>query len=265
MALIYIPLAWVRKIHKFAFAFVLATILIALSTIVISWFCIDRIIEIGPGPGVVPINYPTMWDVVGFSVYTYEGIGVVMPIMSTCNCPEKFPVLLLSAVALLTTIYILFGELCYYTFGSGLNEPIVMQMMPAANPIIITVKILFIINLLCSYPLTLYPVNLIFESYVYKNFKEKSFRRTVYKNITRALFVLVALYLAIELASKLDKFLSLLGALLCAPLAFTMPTLCHLKLCAKTKRDKIIDISIVVFSFVILVFCTIQSIESWNK
>ena len=126
LLIIYIPLAWVRKIEKFAFAFMFAIILIAISTVIISGFCVKLIAENGPGPDFIPINYVTMWDVVGFSVYTYEGIGVVMPIMSTCNCPEKFPYLLTLAVGVLTTIYIMFSELCYYTFGSGLTEPIVL-------------------------------------------------------------------------------------------------------------------------------------------
>ena len=64
--------------------------------------------------------------------------------------------------------------------------------------------------------------------------KTKSKSRLWLKNLVRGVIVTIAFYLGIMLASKLDKFLSLLGAMLCAPLAFTMPTLIHLKLCAKT-------------------------------
>jgi proton-coupled amino acid transporter len=64
--------------------------------------------------------------VVGFSVYTYEGIGVVMPIMQACDCPEKFNKILLVALFLLTTVYIFFAEVCYYTFGENLTEPIIL-------------------------------------------------------------------------------------------------------------------------------------------
>jgi proton-coupled amino acid transporter len=106
---------------------------------------------------------------VGFSVYTFEGIGVVMPIMQTCSCPDKFPYIFTGAVTLLTLVYIVFGEICYYAFGSGLTEPIIMQLMPADNPIIVTVKLLFCINLACSYPLCIYPVNQIIESYLLKS------------------------------------------------------------------------------------------------
>ncbi len=179
-----------------------------------------------------------------------------MPIMSTCNCPEKFPFLLASAVTLLTIIYIAFGELCYYTFGNTMDKPIILEMMPADNPIIIIVKMLFCINLACSYPLCIYPVNLILESYLFKNFQRTPARKWL-KNLSRGLVVASAAVLAVVFSSKLDKFLSLLGALLCAPLAFTIPTLCHYKLIATTRRQKIEDMIIVCISFVILVFCTI--------
>ena len=72
------------------------------------------------------MNYSLFCNMVGFSIYCYEGIGVVMPIMATCDCPERFPTLLAYAVSLLTLIYICFGEFCYYTFGSNLTEPIVL-------------------------------------------------------------------------------------------------------------------------------------------
>jgi proton-coupled amino acid transporter len=149
----------------------LGTFLILITTLVVTGFCIQMIMtREEPVQGFIPLNRSGFWDMVGFAVYTYEGIGVVMPIMSTCNCPEKFPFLLASAVTLLTIIYIAFGELCYYTFGNMLTKPIILEMMPADNPIIMIVKMLFCINLACLYPLCIYPVNLILESYLFKSF-----------------------------------------------------------------------------------------------
>ena len=80
----------------------------------------------------------------------------------------------------------------------------------------------------------------------------------------RFTIVMFTVFFAVELAHKLDKFLSILGALLCAPIAFTLPTLCHLNLVAKTPREKLVDHAMIIFSIVILVFCTSQGIQSWN-
>ena len=123
--MIYAPLSWVRKIQKFSIAFILGNFLILLTVCVIFGFCFKFLYENGPGPGFVPINYSLFWNTVGFAVYSFEGIGVVMPIMSTCNCPEKFPKLLAGAIISLTVFYIIFAELCYYTWGNYLTEPIV--------------------------------------------------------------------------------------------------------------------------------------------
>lgn len=201
---------------------------------------------------------------IGFSVYVYEGIGVVMPIMATCNCPDKFPKLLIAAVAFLTFVYIVFAEICYYTFGEHLTAPIVMSMMPESNIIIMIVKILYCLNLTLGYPLCIYPTNVILESYVFKSLKKDSALKNNLKNISRSMVVAAAVVLAVVLAEKLDKFLSILGALLCAPIAFTVPALCHFVVLAKTPKEKLIDISIIAISFVLLVVCTIQGIESWN-
>jgi len=66
-------------------------------------------------------------------------------------------------------------------------------------------------------------------------------------------------------ADKIDKFLGLLGAFLCAPLALTMPALIHLKLLAKTRQQMVIDIILVIISLFTLTFCTWQSLASWNN
>ena len=71
---------------------------------------------------------------------------------------------------------------------------------------------------------------------------------------------LAATYCAIALQKKLDKFLSVLGALLCAPLAILFPALLHLKSVAKTNDEKWIDIALIVISLVVLVFSTEQSL-----
>ena len=56
----------------------------------------------------------------------YEGIGGVMPLMAITKDRASFPRILKYAFITLTTIYILFAELCYYTFGSDLTETIIM-------------------------------------------------------------------------------------------------------------------------------------------
>lgn len=110
---------------------------------------------------------------IGLSIYTFEGIGVVMPIMSSCNCPNQFPKILLYATGFLATIYIIFPEICYAAFGNNMTESIIINMIPNTNVIIVFIKITYMINLCCSYPLTMYPLHTITEGYFFKNRDDK--------------------------------------------------------------------------------------------
>ena len=77
------------------------------------------------------------------------------------------------------------------------------------------------------------------------------------------LVVLVSVVIAMTVADKIDKFLGLVGALLCAPLAMTIPAMVHLRMLAKTTKEKVIDLIFIVGSLAILLFCTVQQILVW--
>jgi len=133
--------------------------------------------------GVVAVNYESYWNTIGFSFFMYEGIGGVMPIMSATKDRAEFPTILAITIGMLTLLYITFAELCYYTYGKNMDKPIIMEMMPAANPIIIVVKILFMLNLVFSYPLTIFVTNIIAESWTFSKMKKATKCRKWLKNV----------------------------------------------------------------------------------
>ena len=76
------PVAWVNNIAKFAFTYMLGNLLILLTVVTVSVYCISKIIENNSfGPNLTSYNQDGFWIMVGFAIYAYEGIGVVMPIM----------------------------------------------------------------------------------------------------------------------------------------------------------------------------------------
>ena len=120
--------------------------------------------------------------------------------------------------------------------------------------------------LIFTYPLVIYPTNQILEKLaIDKLFKPNSSIGYWLKNCSRLAVCFLSTYSAIELSKSLDKFIGLLGAVLCAPLALIIPTICHFKLVAQTRTEKIIDIVIVAFSFIIMVFCVVQTLEGFYK
>ena len=83
------------------------------------------------------------------------------------------------------------------------------------------------------------------------------------KNLYRAATVLFTCLVALWLDDKLSKFISLLGGISCIPITFILPCLFHHNLVAKTKKEKRIDMALVIFSTVLAVFCTAFTIVTW--
>jgi solute carrier family 36 (proton-coupled amino acid transporter) len=105
------------------------------------------------------------------------------------------------------------------------------------------------------------PTNTILENWFFPA-KASTGRRWA-RNLSRFLVVVSASILAVFLAEILDKFFGLIGALLCAPLAFMFPAMLHLRLIAKTKSEQMVDWLIIILSIGALIFCVSQSILSW--
>jgi proton-coupled amino acid transporter len=105
---------------------------------------------------------------------------------------------------------------------------------------------------------------MIIEDYLYKGWP-KTPKRMWSKNVTRTLLVAFTVVFTMFLGNKMDKFLSILGGLCCTPIAFTFPALFHLKAVAKTRLEKTVDISIIVLSMCILVFCTTLGFYNWSE
>lgn len=64
--------------------------LLLMSTIIIISYSANHLIKNGFSDTIVPINTKHMMSTLGFSIYTYEMPGIVMPCMKACSVPEKF-------------------------------------------------------------------------------------------------------------------------------------------------------------------------------
>ena len=64
----------------------------------------------------------------------------------------------MAALVTLCITYVLFAFVCYYSWGSTLTEPVVTEMLPADNAFVEIMKLLFCLNLMISYPITITPM-----------------------------------------------------------------------------------------------------------
>ena len=204
------------------------------TVVIISYYSIVKLAADGIGQGVVAINPKGMWSTMGFAVYLFEGIGILMPVMQACECPEIFDRILISAVGTLTMVFCFFCTLSYLAFGN-MKEQIVTQMLPQGDFLVKLLIMGYTFVIIFTYPLTIYPTNTILDSYMVEVvFPKQSRGRTWLKNFSRFCICFFAAYLGIEFKESLDRVISLIGALFCAPVALIIPTFCHLILLAKT-------------------------------
>jgi len=63
------------------------------------------------------LNNETYLSFVGFSIYSWEGIGVIMPIMEATAKPEDFGRMLFYCIGTLNIFYFILGDMCYFFLG----------------------------------------------------------------------------------------------------------------------------------------------------
>ena len=154
-------------------------------------------------------------------------------------------------MTVLSALYMFIGQFTYFSYGRDLEgKPLITSTWSNGTWFGIALKIIFIVNLLFTYPLVIYPVFQVAEGYLFHSF-DKGLKRMWLKNVFRTLVVAFTIVVALILNSKLDKFLALLGGFACAPIAFTLPCLFHYKLCAKTNLEKTVDLTFVIIGCVI--------------
>ena len=83
-------------------------------------------------------------------------------------------------------------------------------------------------------------------------------------NILRSFLVLVTVIIVIFVAEKLDKVMSIAGAIFGMTNVLLLPTICHLKLSAKTTCSRIFDHCIIIFAIVMLIFGPFTIVMQWR-
>lgn len=238
---IYVPLCWVRKMEKLASTHLFGDVMIILTVVFIMTYAGIHIGNEGFHTSDEPlINTKMFPDAFGFSVFAYCGMGTVLPTYDITGDKPNFFKILCYVCLTIMAIYIVFPLMTISAYGVYNRENnrdgvqmLITASLPQGQIAVWVIEILFILNLIFSYPLVICPANLVIESYVFKDWP-KSKKRQWGKNLTRALMVLATILTALLVWNQLDDFLSVAGAVACTPLCFILPAVFHYKACAET-------------------------------
>ncbi|KAJ3075017.1 neutral amino acid transporter [Podochytrium sp. JEL0797] len=260
--LIYVPLSWVRKIKTFSVTSLIADVFILMGLMYIFGYDMYVVGTVGPAPDILWFNMDTFPIFIGTALFAFEGICLILPIAESMKEPQHFPRVLSLCIFIIGTIFVLIGATGYLAFGSKV-ETVVFLNMPKGSPVVQSLQFFYVIAIVLSFPLCVYPSIRITESAIFGLADGKRSALVKWqKNLMRTVFVAVLGGVAWVGSSNLDKFVSLVGCFACIPLSFIYPSLFHFKI-TTNPWVKLSDLLLALFGFVALVYTTYITVSKW--
>ncbi|KAG0379235.1 neutral amino acid transporter [Mortierella sp. AD032] len=262
--IVLIPLVLIRKMEILSLPSMLANFFIIFGIVYLWYFSIHHMAVEGPGPNIKLFNQNDFALLIGTIVFSFEGIGLVVPITESMAEPEKFPKVLAVTITIVALIFASVGALGYAAFGENIQTIVVLNL-PITSGWTITVQILYSLAIILSVPLMLSPASRILEDGAFGDRSGRlSNKVKLQKNTLRiALVCLCAVISFVVGGPNLDKFVSFVGSVACMPLCFIFPAMFHYKACAKTIHAKVLDIILGVFGIIAMAFTLYITVRSW--
>ncbi|KAI9631808.1 transmembrane amino acid transporter protein-domain-containing protein [Dioszegia hungarica] len=257
---VFMPLAMIRNLAKLSGTALIADVFILVGIVYIMGN--ETVLLATKGVADVaafnPTNFPLF---IGTAVFTFEGIGLVIPITESMREPHRFPRALSGVMIVVTVLFATAGIMGYAAYGSKIQTVVIVNL-PQEDKFVQAVQFLYSIAILLSIPLQLFPAVRIMENGIFSRSGKYNASVKWQKNMFRGVIVLGCSLLSWAGSQQLDKFVSLVGSFACIPLCFIYPPLLHLRACAKTRKAKFLDISLIIFGVAICLYTTVQTLRS---
>lgn len=261
-----IPMSYIRNISKLGPLAILADIFIAMGLVYIYWFDISSISNMhGFHPSVRLFNPRDFTLTIGSAIFTFEGIGLILPIQSSMKHPEHFNKLLGIVMLIITIIFTSVGVLCYGTFGENVSVEVITNF-PQTSKLVNAIQFLYAMAVMVGEPVQLFPAIRILEQKLFGQRSGKKDAMTKWKkNAFRTSIVLMAGAIAVVGASNLDKFVALIGSVACVPLVYIYPAYLHFKGVAQSNLAKAGDLLMMAIGLVAMVYTASITIVRWSE
>nr|UJH94502.1 Avt3 [Starmerella bombicola] len=257
---VFLPLSMIRDIAKLGFTALVADAFILAGLIYLySWSGVTLLTQ---GVADVRMFNSSKWTLfIGTAVFTYEGIGLIIPIQESMRKPQKFPIVLGSVMVGITVIFVSVGALLYAATGSKV-ETVILLNLPRGQ-LTNTVQLLYSLAILLSTPLQLFPAIRILETAIFVRSGKYSAKVKWQKNIFRFALVFLTGVVAYCGADDLDKFVALIGSVACVPLVYIYPPILHMKVAAPYSFAFYADAVLAVFGACIMGYTSFTTAMSW--
>lgn len=259
-----IPLALIRNISKLGPVAMLADVFILVGLVYIWYYDIWTLATKGLEPTVRMFNPSSFTLTIGSAIFTFEGIGLILPIQSSMKKPEHFSGLLYFVMFLITIIFTSVGALCYATFGEKTKIQVISNF-PQDSALVNAVQVLYSLAVLGGEPVQLFPAVRIIETSLFgeRATGKKSIAIKWKKNAIRTAVMALCVGISIVGATDLDKFVALIGSFACVPLVYIYPAYLHYKGAAEKGWVKAMDVALMVLGIVAMVYTTAVTVFQW--
>jgi len=225
---IFLPFSLMRDISKLGFTALVADAFILIGLAYLYYYDILTLVKQHGVADIVNFN-PKDWTLfIGTAIFTFEGIGLIIPIQESMKNPKKFPPVLGGVMIIITIVFISMGALSYAAYGSK-TETVVILNLPQDDKFVNGVQFLYSLAILLSTPLQIFPAIRITENELFtRSGKYNPFIKWQ-KNVFRFFVVMLCASIAWFGANDLDKFVALVGSFACVPLVYIYPV-CYFQL-----------------------------------
>lgn len=219
---VFLPFSLLRDITKLGFTALVADAFILIGLGYLYYYDILTIVRQNGVADIVNFN-PKDWTLfIGTAIFTFEGIGLIIPIQESMKNPRQFPKVMGFVMIVITVVFVSMGALSYAAYGSAV-ETVVILNLPQDDKLVNGVQFLYSLAILLSTPLQIFPAIRITENELFT----KSGKYNPYikwqKNVFRFFVVALCAGIAWFGANDLDKFVSVVGSFACVPLVYIYP------------------------------------------
>ena len=262
-----IPFSFIRNISKLGPAALIADVCILIGLVYIYYYDIHTLSTVlhGFNPTIRLFNPRDFTLTIGSAIFTFEGIGLILPIQSSMRHPQHFNFLLYTVMLLITVIFTSVGVLCYGTFGDRTNTEIITNF-PQTSKLVNAIQFLYAFAVLIGAPVQLFPAIRIIESQLFGHRSGKQSTATKWKkNALRTSLVLLVGVISAIGASDLDKFVALIGSFACVPLVYIYPAFLHWRGVARTTWERAADLGMMGVGGLACVYTTAVTVARWAE
>jgi solute carrier family 36 (proton-coupled amino acid transporter) len=225
--IVFLPFSLMRDISKLGATALVADAFIVIGLAYLFYYDILTLSEKGLAD-IALFNRQDWTLFIGTAIFTFEGIGLIIPIQESMRQPEKFPKVMGLVMIIITTLFTVMGAFSYAAYGSK-TETVVLLNLPQNNKLVNGVQFLYSTAIMLSTPLQIFPAIKITENALFTRSGKYNPYIKWQKNTYRFFFTVMCAAIAWGGADDLDKFVALVGNFACIPLVYIYPVCSSLR------------------------------------